>query len=331
MPDDTGLRRGGWDGATYYGREQVKAAPFNNWLVGSYIFLAGLSGGAAMLSALLDLSRGDTAAPVVRRGRWLSLLAPTVGAICLISDLHTPRRFYNMLRLVKITSPMSIGSWLLIAFGTFSTAVMGGELLGRVPALRWMRGLARVAQVPAAITGAGMGSYTAGLLSATSTPLWAAAPRATALRFASSSIASAAAALSLGLGRSRLGRQLDELTLAALALELAGTISADESYRRTGVAAAMETLPGLIEETGATGVGTVFPLALHLLSLGVARRRSPILSALASCAVLLGSATFRIAFLAAGDELARRPEISFRFVQPETEKLMRGWPVAARR
>ena len=107
--DSSGGRRmldvsgaGDWDGGTYYGREQVKAAPFKNWLVGSYIFAAGLSGGAAMLSAVMDLVRGDAAERNVRRGRWLSLLAPTLGTACLIADLHTPKRFYNMLRLFKL-------------------------------------------------------------------------------------------------------------------------------------------------------------------------------------------------------------------------------------
>jgi protein NrfD len=45
-----------WNGETYYRREQVKAAPFNNWLVGGYIFLAGLSGAAMLLSTLRDLA-----------------------------------------------------------------------------------------------------------------------------------------------------------------------------------------------------------------------------------------------------------------------------------
>ncbi|MBV8612990.1 MAG: polysulfide reductase NrfD, partial [Acetobacteraceae bacterium] len=127
MPDDAGfpLSHGGWDGTTYYGREQVKAAPFNNWLVGGYIFLAGLSGGAMLLSTLLDLARGRDAGGAVARGRYLSLLAPTLGAAMLVGDLHTPKRFYNMLRLFKATSPMSIGSWILVFFGVFSTLTAG--------------------------------------------------------------------------------------------------------------------------------------------------------------------------------------------------------------
>ncbi len=321
MPDDAGApvqRNEGWDGTTYYGREQVKAAPFNNWMVGGYIFIAGLSGGAMLLSTLLDLARGRAAAPAARRGRYLSVLAPTLGTALLISDLHTPRRFYNMLRLFKATSPMSIGSWILVAFGVFSTATAGAQFVAsRVAGLGWLRWIARAAQVPAAVTGAGIATYTASLLSATSTPLWAAAPRATAVRFGASSVAAGAAALSLGEGRrSRIGRDLDKVALAALALELAATLAADEQYRRKGVDGALKTLPGLIEEVGADGLGTVVPLGLHAASLMLLPRRSRALSALASLAILAGSAILRIAFMAAGDESALDPAISLRFAQP---------------
>ena len=91
-----------WDGRTYYGRPQLKPAPFNNVLVGSYVFLAGLSGAAQVLGTALDCAAIPDAEPIVRRGRLLSLLAPTIGTVCLIFDLHTPKRFYNMLRLVKV-------------------------------------------------------------------------------------------------------------------------------------------------------------------------------------------------------------------------------------
>jgi protein NrfD len=112
-----------WDGRTYYGRPQLKSAPFNAVLVGSYVFLAGLSGAAQVLATALDRAAISGAEPTVRRGRLLSLLAPTIGTVCLIFDLHTPKRFYNMLRLVKATSPMSLGSWALVAFSGASVAI----------------------------------------------------------------------------------------------------------------------------------------------------------------------------------------------------------------
>ena len=55
---DLGGDRESWDGRSYYGRRQLKPAPFNRALVGSYVFLAGLSGGAQLLASALDLARG---------------------------------------------------------------------------------------------------------------------------------------------------------------------------------------------------------------------------------------------------------------------------------
>ena len=192
-----------WDGPTYYSRPQLKAAPFNNWVVGGYIFLAGLSGASALLAAIATCCGGPR-----RRGgrRGGAAILPCsrrlLGSALLIYDLHTPKRFYNMLRVAKGTSPMSIGTWILLAFSGLAGFNAGRRVARRDsrPALD-APGFARVAQVPAAAAGAGLATYTASLLSATSTPLWAAAPQALAVRFGSSSIAAGAAALSLGESR----------------------------------------------------------------------------------------------------------------------------------
>ena len=125
-----------WEGPTYYGRSQLKAAPFNNWVVGGYIFLAGLSGGAAIVSTAAEAVRGDRAYEVGRRGRYTATLAPTIGALLLIWDLHTPQRFYNMWRIFKTTSPMSLGTWILTAFHPELDAGRGAAVWrGRVAAL----------------------------------------------------------------------------------------------------------------------------------------------------------------------------------------------------
>ena len=318
----TGLPKGDgpWTGPTYYGRPQLKSAPFNNLVVGGYVALAGMCGASAILSTLADLVRGDRkeAAGVVRRGRYLSLLAPTLGSALLVWDLHTPQRFYNMLRVAKRTSPMSIGTWILMSFSVFSGLAAAAQFVSdRVPGLHWLRGAARVGAIPAAATGVGLSTYTAALLSATSTPLWAAAPRAMAVRFGSSSVASGAAALSLTEPSDRMGRALDTVALLALASEMAGTVVSHRTYRRKGVVAALDGTWGHAETLGATGLGVVLPLGLHALSLATNRHRSTSLSRVASFAILGGSLLLRVSMMEAGDESADRPEISFRFAQPD--------------
>ncbi len=323
VPDRaTGLPRGkgSWTGPTYYGRSQLKAAPFNNWVVGGYVALAGMCGSAALLSAIADLVRGDhrETAGVVRRGRYLALLAPTLGSALLVWDLHTPQRFYNMLRVAKRTSPMSIGTWILMSFTAFSGVAAAAQFLAdHVPGLGWLRPVARVGGMPAAATGAGLSTYTSALLAATSTPLWAAAPRPLAVRFGSSSVASGAAALSLAERSGRTGRALDQVALAALAVELAGAAASHAAYKRRGVDAALDGSWGHVEKLGATGMGTVLPLGLYAASLAFSRHRSQGLSRLASAAVLGGSLLLRVSVMGAGDKSSNEPEISFRFTQPE--------------
>jgi uncharacterized protein (TIGR03382 family) len=298
-----------WQGQTYYGRPQLKPAPFNNALVGSYVFLAGLSGAAQLLAALLDLTRGPMAASAVRRGRYLSLLAPTIGAACLIADLHTPKRFYNMLRLFKSTSPMSIGSWLLVAFAVTATPTGIVQFLSdRLRMLRPLRGIARVMQLPASLFGAGLSTYTASLFSATSAPAWAAVPKSLAVRFGAASVASAAAAMSLGEGHRRSGRDLDSIALTALAVELAATLASEDSQRRAGISTA---------SSSAESVPVAVPLGLFLVSLLWPRRRSLALSTMASLATLGASLAMRIGVMKQGDETARQPQISMRFAQPD--------------
>ena len=312
----TSRHSGKWDGPTYYGRPQLKAAPFNNWVVGGYIFLAGLSGAGSLIATIADLAGDVRSADTVRRGRYLSLLAPTLGSALLVYDLHTPKRFYNMLRIAKATSPMSIGTWILMTFSGFAGVTAFAQFVADcAPRLAWLRRLARVSQVPAAVAGAGLGTYTASLLSATSTPLWAAAPQSLAVRFGSSSVASGAAALTL-LERAPTSRRvLDALSVAALAIELAATAQSHITYRRVGVEQSLQGRWGSVDRNAATRAGVILPLGLHVAAMTLGRQGG-VLSRVAAVSALGGSLLLRVAFMAAGDVSATKPEISFRFSQP---------------
>ena len=306
----------GWEGPTYYGRAQLKAAPFNTWAVGAYIFLAGLSGASALVGALA--ARHEHGRATLRRGRYLSLLAPTLGSALLVWDLHSPKRFYNMMRVAKATSPMSIGTWTLLGFSGFAGVAAGVQFItDHVPGTKWLRGLGRAAQVPAAVTGAVLSTYTAALLAATSTPIWAAAPRSLGVRFGASSIASGAAALALGEESQALRRRLDALTVGALAVELAAAQASHRAYRQTGVHEALDSTWGRTEGAVATGAGVMLPLALHTALFLVGSRRDGGFARLSRLLVLGGSAMLRVSMLGLGGVSAERPGISFRFSQPE--------------
>ena len=262
MPD--GVARA-WRGPTYYGRSQLKTAPFNNYAVGGYIFLAGLSAGSAIVSTLAEQAGHHDG--VGRRGRLLATLAPTVGSALLVWDLHTPQRFMNMMRVAKRTSPMSIGTWILLGFTTFAMPAAAAELAApHFPARAGLlRRLARIASLPAALLGTGLGTYTAALLSSTSTPLWAAAPRMLATRFASSSLATGAAALSAAERNPDTRRALDVVTVAALVTEATAASVSHHRYRKTGVAPALDSPAGRLEFWGGHVAGTLVPIGLKAL------------------------------------------------------------------
>lgn len=308
----------GWDGPTYYGRSQLKPAPFNNWIVGGYIFLAGLSGSSALLSGLADAAGGRRFEPLVRRARWLATLAPTVGSALLVWDLHTPKRFYNMLRVAKATSPMSIGTWILMAFTSGSLPAVAAQLLADVlKGPPWLRTAARVAHAPAAVAGAGLSVYTASLLSATSTPTWAASPRTLAVRFAASSVASGACALLLGERDPSARMALETVAAGALSVELGAAVVHGRELERKDLGEMAKTPWGRTETWVATGLGVAAPLALLGLSLALGRRRPHVLADAAAVATLAGSLMLRVSTMAVGDESASRPEVSFRFSQPK--------------
>jgi formate-dependent nitrite reductase membrane component NrfD len=220
-----------------------------------------------------------------------------------------------MLRIFRATSPMSIGTYVFSAFSLFSGLAALGQLLGD-RGVRSGYGLARAAQVPAAAAGAGMSVYTAALLAATSTPLWAAAPRLLAVRFGCSAMATGAAALSLTgrlVGESEAEMHpLDGITAVALAGEGVAAWAAGRRYDEAGVS---ETLRqgewAMQEKVGVVLFGTAVPLAL--LGLQQARRhRTRLLPVVASVAVLAGGLLMRRVIMEAGNRSAERPEDYFR-------------------
>jgi Polysulphide reductase, NrfD len=180
-------RSGGGDGArempmvpeadftSYYDRPVIKPAPWG-WDVAAYLFLGGVAGGSAVLGAGGQL----TGRAVLRRNCRLAALASvSLGAVALVRDLGRPERFVNMLRVVKLTSPMSLGSWILSAFSAGAAVAAAAEvdrITGERLPLGPLRRVLRVAGGPAGLEAAALGPelavYTAVLLADTSTPTW---------------------------------------------------------------------------------------------------------------------------------------------------------------
>ncbi|MEU7790418.1 NrfD/PsrC family molybdoenzyme membrane anchor subunit [Amycolatopsis sp. NPDC049159] len=154
---------------SYYGRPVLKP-PVWEWKVPAYLFTGGLAAGTSLLAAGADL----TGRPRLRRvGRTGSMAALLASVYLLVADLGRPERFHHMLRVAKPTSPMSVGTWILSAFGPGMGIAAAAEVL---PAGRWPGKLASAVARPAGLASAviapAVASYTAVLLSQTAVPAW---------------------------------------------------------------------------------------------------------------------------------------------------------------
>jgi hypothetical protein len=284
---------------TYYDLPAVKPTPFG-WHVGVYLFISALCGAAQIIAAIAGRAGGGRMRPVARNGRYIAFAGSVAGPLLLMADLKTPRRWYNMLRIFRRTSPMSIGSYTLSAFAATSAATALGEALGEGGELPVA---ACVAEAPAVAAAAGMLTYTGALLSSTSTPLWAAQSPLLAARFASSGIASGAAALALAEalgGRMRNASTLELLALTAAATETVLTHRAEEKVREAQVHVPYGTLKK-------AGDALLFaaPIACRVLALATGRR-SRALSIASALSTLAGAALLRFAEFEGGKQSAQR-------------------------
>ncbi|MEU5263297.1 NrfD/PsrC family molybdoenzyme membrane anchor subunit [Amycolatopsis sp. NPDC021455] len=155
---------------SYYGRPVLKP-PVWEWKVPAYLFTGGLSAGTALLAAGADL----TGRPALRRaGRTGSLAALLASVYLLVADLGRPERFHHMLRVAKPTSPMSVGTWILSAYGPGVGLAAVAEVLpsGQALPVRLLRAAARPAGLSSAVVAPAVASYTAVLLSQTAVPAW---------------------------------------------------------------------------------------------------------------------------------------------------------------
>ena len=146
-----------------------------------YFYVGGLAGASAGVGALAE-------GPLARRAWSLALAGSVASPALLIMDLGRPARFLNMLRMFKVTSPMSVGSWVLVGFGTATAPAAAHAFVG-LP-----RG-GRLAQVASALLGLPLAAYTAALIANTSIPVWHQARHALPFLFVSGAAASAGAAL----------------------------------------------------------------------------------------------------------------------------------------
>ncbi len=292
----------------YYGLPLLKE-PVWTWEVPAYFFVGGAAGAAAAVGAAAQLTgaHGD----LVRDARWIAAAGGALSAPLLIGDLGRPERFLNMLRVFKVQSPMSVGAWTLTAFGTFASAALFAEEIGRRTNLP-VRILGDAAAILSAATGVVMATYTGVLVGTTVIPAWSRYVSLLPLHFGASALSSAVSMLEL------LGHHEEALNVLGLA---AAAFETYAGYR-------IENDPGVESEPlrrGPTGIttriGGVFsgPLPLLLRAIGFGSRR---FRTAAAASTLLGSLITRFAWVEAGRASARGDAAGMR--QAVGERQTRG-------
>jgi len=173
--------------SSYYGRPVLKE-PTWTWEIPTYFFTGGLAGASAVLSSAARVSGNETLA---RRALYIGALADLVSPVLLISDLGRPERFHHMLRVVKPTSPMNLGSWVLLVSGGASTTAALLQLLDKLRPVRI------AASIAAALAGPPLATYTGVLVADTAIPVWHEGRHELPWIFGASAAASAGAAASI--------------------------------------------------------------------------------------------------------------------------------------
>jgi hypothetical protein len=286
------------DFSSYYGRPVLKPPVWTNDIA-YYFFLGGLAAGSSILAAGADA----TGRPALRRGTRLgAVTAIGAGAVFLIRDLGRPERFHHMLRVAKITSPMSVGTWILTAYGPLAGLAAAAEVLPSAVRKRAIGKLLLGASGPgglgAAALAPALASYTSVLIADTAVPAWREGRDVLPFIFTASAAASSGG---LGMIVAPVGEAGPARRLAQYGAAV--EVAASQWLERSGDPAVAPYSDGKAKQyldraallTAAGAIGS------RLLG-----RRSRMAAMISGAALLLGGVYQRLGIFQAGVESARR-------------------------
>ena len=285
---------------SYHGQPVLKE-PVWSWEIPCYFYTGGLTGASSGLAFLAELRGNDLLA---RRAWAAAMMGGVASPLLLISDLGKPERFLNMLRMFKVTSPMSVGSWILLVSGGASTTAAVLELLGVLKPVK------RAAELVSFVTGPPLATYTGALVANTAIPVWSEARDELPWLFGASAVASAGAAAAMVTPAASAG-PARRAALAGVAVEL-------------GLMQAMERRLGFVGEVYRKGqAGKLKKLSKACTIAGgvllAARgRRSRSGTITGATLVLAGELALRWSVFRAGFQSARDPRYT---VIPQKEQL----------
>ncbi len=273
----------------YYGLALIKE-PVWIWSVPAYFYVGGVAGGSAMLAAALHGKKR-----LRRLAAWCRLLAfagTTVGPALLTYDLGKMSRFLNMLRVLRPSSPMSVGSWSLAGTGMMATlSLLQGDRSGVVT------------RYGTALGGLLVAGYTGVLLGNTANPLWRERRLLLPMLFMSSAAASTAGVLQMMPLDKREEKVVQRFGMVGKAGEAACMVAmqrSDAAVPEVG-AAAREGKGGVLWT--AAKAALVSGILVELLPV-----RSPLKRKVSGALTTIGAICLRFALLEAGKTAAREPQ-----------------------
>jgi formate-dependent nitrite reductase membrane component NrfD len=274
---------------SYYGKPVINSPVWESRDIAGYFFLGGLAGVSSLMGAGAHATGRPALATAAKTGAFGAACVSVVG---LIHDLGRPARFLNMMRVLKVTSPMSVGTWILGAYVPVTGVAVASALTGRASRL------GAAATAGAALLGPVLATYTGVLISDTAVPAWHDGYRELPFVFAGSG---AAAAGGLGLLTAPAGQNAPAGNLALLGA--------------AAEAAAFELMTkrmGMVAEPFSAGRARVYLRVSQALSaVGSAGalfgRRNRVVAALSGAALLGASAATRWSVFHAGLASAADP------------------------
>ncbi|MEP6861048.1 MAG: NrfD/PsrC family molybdoenzyme membrane anchor subunit [Deltaproteobacteria bacterium] len=283
-------------GPGYYDLPVIKAAPWKGYIA-AYFYAGGVAGAAAALHGALLLRAPDRRlAPLATKLRWIAIAGEVIGSGLLIADLGRPARFHHMMRVVRPTSPMNVGTWILSAAGaTSALALVKHELLGQPDRTS-------VTSAINMLAGAALTTYTGVLVGNTAVPVWKATRVVLPVLFAASAGASAASLLELAGASTRRERGVvRRFALATKVTALAASFVVDRAAGSGNVGAALRE-----GRAGQLWRGARLLKAASLVASAIPSR-GKLLPQLAGALGTAAGLAMRFAILAAGRASAAEP------------------------
>ena len=284
---------------SYYGRPVIKE-PTWTWQIPCYFFTGGLAGASSVLSLAAKLARREK---LSRTALYVGAVADAVSPALLVSDLGRPERFRHMLRVFKVTSPMNVGAWVLLASGGASNTAALLELMGRLKPVKL------AAEMVAALSGPPLATYTGVLVADTAVPVWHEGRHELPWLFGASACASAGAASCVFLDPGDAG-PARRLAVAGVAAEAVAMHAMELRLGETG-----EVYHRATAGKAATAAKTLAGAGALLLARRGRRSRSA--AVLGGALVCAGELCLRWSVFKAGFQSARDPKYTIR---PQRER-----------